>query len=238
MKAGFARPAFAGDTPLQMPSLRRTMRCVRWGNGGRFRSSRNGWQRCRSKASMPATRYSPKAPRPVSFWFLKRHGEHQQSGTEIARVAAPGAVLGELWRCSTCHTPPMCMRSSHRNSMLPTRRNCWAIRRRFCLLRSVLAQRVVGANLVLLELKQQIRAGAPPSLLDDRHDRRHTLMRNRSKPPPRRRRDDGISVSGKSSCRGRLAAHLRKRDNISPNNGGRRRTQHEDHPRRAEQPGQ
>jgi hypothetical protein len=36
---------------------------------------------------------------------------------------------------------------------------------------SVLAQRVVGANSALLELKQQIRAGAPPSLLDKTADK-------------------------------------------------------------------
>jgi CRP/FNR family cyclic AMP-dependent transcriptional regulator len=94
-----------------------------------------------------------------------------KSGTEIARVAAPGAVLGELSALLDLpHTADV-------HALEPSQFHVADAAQllgdpeALLFVASVLAQRVVGANSALLELKQQIRAGAPPSLLDKTADK-------------------------------------------------------------------
>jgi CRP-like cAMP-binding protein len=94
-----------------------------------------------------------------------------KSGTEIARVAEPGAVLGELSALLDLpHTADV-------HALEPSQfhvadaAQLLADPAALLFVASVLAQRVVGANSALLELKQQIQAGAPPSLLDKTADK-------------------------------------------------------------------
>ena len=95
-----------------------------------------------------------------------------KSGTEIARVAAPGAVLGELSALLDLpHTAGCACAGAVAISCRLTRQIAGRSGGAFCSVASVLAERVVGANSALLELKQQIRAGAPPSLLDKTADK-------------------------------------------------------------------
>jgi CRP/FNR family transcriptional regulator, cyclic AMP receptor protein len=94
-----------------------------------------------------------------------------KSGTEIARVAAPGAVLGEL--SALLDLPHTADVHALEPSQFHVADAAQLLDDPAALLfvASVLAQRVVGANSALLELKQQIRAGAPPSLLDKTADK-------------------------------------------------------------------
>jgi CRP/FNR family transcriptional regulator, cyclic AMP receptor protein len=94
-----------------------------------------------------------------------------KSGTEIARVAAPGAVLGEL--SALLDLPHTADVHALEPSQFHVADAAHLLGDPAALLfvASVLAQRVVGANSALLELKQQIRAGAPPSLLDKTADK-------------------------------------------------------------------
>jgi len=94
-----------------------------------------------------------------------------KSGTEIARVAAPGAVLGEL--SALLDLPHTADVHALEPSQFHVADAAQLLGDPAALLfvASVLAQRVVGANSALLELKQQIRAGAPPSLLDKTADK-------------------------------------------------------------------
>jgi CRP/FNR family transcriptional regulator, cyclic AMP receptor protein len=94
-----------------------------------------------------------------------------KSGTEIARVAEPGAMLGELSALLDLpHTADV-------HALEPSEfhvadaAQLLADPEALLFVASVLAQRVVGANGALLELKQQIQAGAPPGLLDKTADR-------------------------------------------------------------------
>ena len=121
-----------------------------------------------------------------------------KSGTEIARVAAPGAVLGELSALLDLpHTADV-------HALEPSQFHVADAAQllgdpeALLFVASVLAQRVVGANSALLELKQQIRRrrATEPARQDRRQDRRH-VERDRLRLPSRRRRDDGISVSVK-----------------------------------------
>ena len=94
-----------------------------------------------------------------------------KSGTEIARVAEPGAVLGELSALLDLpHTADV-------HALEPSQFHVADAAQllvdpeALLFVASVLAQRVVGANSALLELKQQIHAGAPSSLLDKTADK-------------------------------------------------------------------
>ena len=92
-----------------------------------------------------------------------------KDGVEIAKVAEPGAVFGELGAAgSAAHGRRTCARDlavSHRRRGRPTctRPDCALY------VAAILARRLDGANRALIELKHQIEAGQP---LSDRQDGR------------------------------------------------------------------
>jgi CRP/FNR family transcriptional regulator, cyclic AMP receptor protein len=94
-----------------------------------------------------------------------------KNGTEIARVAEPGAMFGELSalldlpHTADVHTlEPSEFHVADAAQLLTDPAALLFVT-------TVLAQRVVGANAALLELKRQIEAGAPPGLLEKTADK-------------------------------------------------------------------
>ncbi len=95
----------------------------------------------------------------------------RKGGSEIARVAEPGAVFGELSALlGQPHTADV-------DTLEPSEfhvadaAQLLADPKALLLVTTTLAQRVVAANGALIELKQQIEAGAPPSLLEATADK-------------------------------------------------------------------
>ena len=94
-----------------------------------------------------------------------------KSGTEIARVAEAGAVFGEL--SALLDLPHTADVHTLEPSQFHVADAAQLLNDPAALLfvTTVLAQRVVGANAALIELKQQIEAGAPPGLLEATADK-------------------------------------------------------------------
>jgi CRP/FNR family cyclic AMP-dependent transcriptional regulator len=94
-----------------------------------------------------------------------------KNGTEIARVAEAGAVFGEL--SALLDLPHTADVHALEPSEFYVANAAQLLDDPAALLfvTTVLARRVVGANAALLELKQQIEAGAPPGVLEAAADR-------------------------------------------------------------------
>ena len=94
-----------------------------------------------------------------------------KGGTEIATVAEPGAVFGEL--SALLDLPHTADVHALEPSEFYVANAAQLLDDPAALLfvTTVLARRVVGANAALLELKQQIEAGAPPGVLEAAADR-------------------------------------------------------------------
>ena len=94
-----------------------------------------------------------------------------KNGIEIARVAEPGAVFGEL--SALLDLPHTADVHALEPSEFHVADAALLLNDPAALLfvTTVLAQRVVGANAALIELKQQIEAGAPRGLLEATADR-------------------------------------------------------------------
>ncbi len=94
-----------------------------------------------------------------------------KDGTAIARVAEAGAVFGELSalldlpHTADVHALERC------EFHVADAAQLLADPAALLFVTTVLAQRVVGANAALIELKQQIEAGAPPGLLEATADK-------------------------------------------------------------------
>jgi CRP/FNR family cyclic AMP-dependent transcriptional regulator len=99
-----------------------------------------------------------------------------KGGTEIAQVAEPGAVFGEL--SALLDQPHTADVQTLEKSEFYVADASQLLKDPAALLyvTTLLAQRVDLANQALLELKRQIEAGAPPGLLDKTADRIVALL--------------------------------------------------------------
>ena len=94
-----------------------------------------------------------------------------KSGTKIARVAEPGAVFGELSALLDLPHTADVHALEHSEFHVAAAADLLNDPAALLFVTTVLAQRVVGANAALIELKQQIEAGAPPGLLEATADK-------------------------------------------------------------------
>lgn len=100
----------------------------------------------------------------------------RKSGSEIARVAEPGAVFGELSALlDQPHTADV-QTLEPSEFFVAEAAQLFADPAALLSVTTMLAQRVVAANAVLLELKHQIEAGASPGLLEATADRLFGLL--------------------------------------------------------------
>ena len=94
-----------------------------------------------------------------------------KSGTEIAEVAEPGAVFGELSALldqphgADVRTLEGC------EFHVADAAHCWPDPAALLYVTMILARRVDAANAAFVELKSQIEAGAPPGLIEQTIDR-------------------------------------------------------------------
>ena len=95
----------------------------------------------------------------------------RKGGSEIARVAEPGAVFGELSALlGQPHTADVSALEPSEFHVADAAQ-LLADPAALLLVTTMLAQRVVAANDALIELNQQIEAGAPPGLLEATADK-------------------------------------------------------------------
>jgi len=94
-----------------------------------------------------------------------------KNGTAIARVAEPGAVFGELSALLDLPHTADVHALEHSEFHVAAAADLLNDPAALLFVTTVLAQRVVGANAALIELKQQIEAGAPPGLLEATADK-------------------------------------------------------------------
>ena len=100
----------------------------------------------------------------------------RKGGGEIARVAEPGAVFGELSGLLDQPHSADVLTLEPSEFFVADAAQLFADPAALLSIATVLAQRVVAANAVLLELKQQIEAGAAPSLLEATADKLFGLL--------------------------------------------------------------